>query len=321
MILTIFIAAATTSEPAWFDLEGRVQKTMSFINDAGQAGCRLVAFPKVFNYQQSLPMLKKYHGNSLPVDSEEMRCIRRAARDNQLYSICSNLLQVLISPTGDVINHRRKIKPTQVKKLVYGDGAGDTSCQLNCWKNMNPSLKSLNVSMGEQMLKYPDPATNVADPASNLVTPAYAIRAGTWTLAPFQRLSVEGLKKNTLEGVEPERDPLTYNGHARIFRPDGSLVVEPAKNFYGPLLIGLNECHLTKTLANFGGHQMRPDFIRLFVDTRHEELVTEVDLDGGIATYSTRERLRLNTLPERSKEKKGQTDTRRWKPRIGSRSI
>jgi len=25
-----------------------------------------------------------------------------------------------------VINHRRKIKPTHVEKLVYGDGAGDT---------------------------------------------------------------------------------------------------------------------------------------------------------------------------------------------------
>ena len=25
-----------------------------------------------------------------------------------------------------MINHRRKIKPTHVEKLVYGDGAGDT---------------------------------------------------------------------------------------------------------------------------------------------------------------------------------------------------
>jgi len=36
------------------------------------------------------------------------------------------LAQVLISPTGDVINQRRKIKPSHVEKLVYGDGAGDT---------------------------------------------------------------------------------------------------------------------------------------------------------------------------------------------------
>jgi cyanide hydratase len=39
---------------------------------------------------------------------------------------------------------------------------------------------------------------------------------------------------------------------------------------------------------------MRPDLIRLLVDTRRKELVTEADPDGNIATYSTRERLGLN---------------------------
>jgi cyanide hydratase len=165
---------------------------------------------------------------------------------------------------GEVINHRRKIKPTHVEKLVYGDGAGDTFKsvtptelgrlgQLNCWENMNPFLKALNVSEGEQIhiaawpvypgketLKYPDPATNVADPASDLVTPAYAIETGTWTLAPFQRLSVEGLKKTTPEGVEPETDPSTYNGHARIYKPDGTLVCKPDKDFDGLLFVDVS---------------------------------------------------------------------------------
>lgn len=341
MPITQYKAAAVTSEPCWFDLEAGVQKTISFINEAGQAGSKLIAFPEVWipgypywmwkvTYQQSLPLLKSYRENSLPVDSEEMRRIRRAARDNHIYVSMGfseidhatlYLSQVLISPTGDVLNHRRKIKPTHVEKLVYGDGDGDTFMsvvdtdlgrlgQLNCWENMNPFLKSLNIAMGEQIhiaawpvypgketLKYPDPATNVAEPASDIVTPAYALETATWTLAPFQRLSVEGLKKNTPAGMEPETDPSTYNGHARIYRPDGSLVVKPDKDFDGLLYvdIDLNEIHLTKALGDFAsGHYMRPDLIRLLVDTRRKELVTEVDPDGGIATYSTRERLGLN---------------------------
>jgi cyanide hydratase len=237
-------------------------------------------------------MLKKYRENSMAVDSEEFKRIRRAARDNQMYAYTHThlsspktdslppsyvslgfseidhstlyLAQALIDPTGAILNHRRKIKPTHVEKLVYGDGSGDTFesvvptelgriGQLNCWENMNPFLKALNVSAGEQVhiaawpiypgketLKYPDPATNVADPASDLVTPAYAIETGTWTLAPFQRLSVEGLKKNTPEGVEPETDPSTYNGHARIYRPDGSLVVKPEKDFDGLLYVDVS---------------------------------------------------------------------------------
>ncbi|KAK0642270.1 Cyanide hydratase [Lasiodiplodia hormozganensis] len=353
MPITKYKAAAVTSEPAWFDLEGGVQKTINFINEAGQAGCKLVAFPEVWipgypywmwkvTYQQSLPMLKKYRENSLRVDSEEMRRIRRAARDNQIHVSMGfseidhatlYLAQVLIAPDGSILNHRRKIKPTHVEKLVYGDGAGDTFesvvetelgrlGQLNCWENMNPFLKSLNVAAGEQIhvagwpvypgketLRYPDPATNVADPASDLVTPAYAIETGTWTLAPFQRLSKEGLKINTPEGVEPETDPSTYNGHARIYKPDGTCVARPDKDFDGLLYVDvdLDESHLTKALADFGGHYMRPDLIRLLVDTRRKELITRADPDGGVATYSTRERLGLHLpLDPPKDEKKGQ---------------
>lgn len=293
-------------------------------------------------YLQSLPMLKKYRENSIGVDSEEMRRIRRAARDNQIYVSLGfseidhatlYLAQVLISPTGDVINHRRKIKPTHVEKLVYGDGSGDTFMsvtdtelgrlgQLNCWENMNPFLKCLNVSQGEQVhiaawpiypevsrQVAPDPATNYSETASDFVTPEYALETATWTLAPFQRLSVEGLKTNTPEGVEPETDPSPYNGHARIYRPDGSLVVKPTKDFDGLLFvdIDLNETHLTKVLADFAGHYMRPDLIRLLVDTRRKELITEADPSGGIATYSTRQRLGLDkpldAKPERDVRK------------------
>ena len=40
-------AAAVTAEPGWFDLEASVQKTIYWINEAGKAGCKLLAFPEV----------------------------------------------------------------------------------------------------------------------------------------------------------------------------------------------------------------------------------------------------------------------------------
>lgn len=48
---------------------------------------------------------------------------------------------------------------------------------------------------------------------------------------------------------------------------------------------------------------MRPDLLRLLVDTRRKELVTEADPNGGIATYSTRERLGLNAPLEDAKKR------------------
>ncbi|KAJ4307952.1 hypothetical protein N0V84_012391 [Fusarium piperis] len=285
MPITKYKAAAVTSEPG-----AGVVKTIDFINEAGQAECKLVAFFKVWipgypywmwkvTYLQSLPMLKKYRENSM--------AIYVSLGFSEIDHATLYLAQVLIGPDGSVVNHRRKIKPTHVEKLVYGDGAGDTFMsvsetdigrvgQLNCWENMNPFLKALNASCREQVhvaawpvypgrecQVAPDPATNYADPASDLVTPEYAIETGAWTLAPFQQLSVEGLKKNTPEGVEPETDPSVYNGHARIYRPDGSLVVKPDKDFDGLIFVDIdpNENHLTKVLADFAGHYMRPDLI------------------------------------------------------------
>jgi len=55
---------------------------------------------------------------------------------------------------------------------------------------------------------------------------------------------------------------------------------------------------------------MRPDLIRLLVDTRRKELVTEADTNGGIATYTTRERLGLNVPldAQAPKQKAGSAD-------------
>lgn len=39
---------------------------------------------------------------------------------------------------------------------------------------------------------------------------------------------------------------------------------------------------------------MRPDLIRLLVDTRRKELITEADQNGGIGTYSTQDRVGLS---------------------------
>ena len=271
-------------------------------------------------------MIKAYRENSLAVDSEQMRRIRRAARDNDIFVSLGfseidhatlYLSQVLINPSGDVVNHRRKIKPTHVEKLLFGDGSGDTFMpvteteigrvgQLCCWEHMNPFLKALAISQGEQvhvaawpLYQSENPASVTNDPswASDVATLEYAVETGAWVLAPFQRISVEGVKKNTPAGLEPDTSDPMFTGDARIFKPGGGLAVpKPSKDFDGLLIadIDLNESHMMKAHADLGGHYMRPDLIRLLVDNRRKELITEVDQDGGIKSYSTAHRLGLD---------------------------
>jgi cyanide hydratase len=110
-------------------------------------------------------------------------------------------------------------------------------------------------------------------------------------------MSQEGIKKNTPPGVDVTTEPSRYESYARIFKPGGRLAVpKPAEDFDGLLIaeIDLDETHLMKSHADFGGHYMRPDLIRLLVDTSRKELVTELDPNGGIKSYSTAHRLGLD---------------------------
>lgn len=47
-VIKKYKAAAVAAEPGWFNLELSVQKTVSFINEAGAAGCKLIAFPELY---------------------------------------------------------------------------------------------------------------------------------------------------------------------------------------------------------------------------------------------------------------------------------
>jgi len=151
-----------------------------------------------------------------------------------------------------------------------------------------------------------DPYTNTSDPNSDIVSPAYAIETCTYVLAPFQRLSQEGVCKNTPDAKKDDCEPAdVYNGHTRIYGPDGQLLAKPDKDFEGLVFvdIDLDQCHLPKALADFGGHYMRSDLIRLLVDTRRKEPITHADQNGQLGKYSTSERVGLN-MPL-GEEKKG----------------
>ncbi|KAL6786356.1 carbon-nitrogen hydrolase [Trichoderma sp. SZMC 28012] len=345
MTITKYKAAAVNSEPEWFDLQAGVQKTIAFIKEAGDKGCKLIGFPEVwlpgypgwlwiYSYGQNLPLMQKYRENSLAVDSEEFRRIRRAARDNSIFVSLGFaeidhgtifMSQALIDPHGNVINHRRKIKPTHYEKVLFGDGSGDTFMpvtetelgrvgHLACWEHGNPFLKALAVSQGEQIhvAAWPVYSNSQVLPMSDLTwgsdvaTLEYAIETGSWVIAPFQRLTAEGVKKNTPPGLTPDPDTPTIGGYARIYKPGGALAVpNPTEDFDGLLIaeIDLDAIHLVKSHADWGGHYMRPDLIRLLVDTGRKELITEIDPTGGIKFHTTAQRLGLDRPLDTPREK------------------
>jgi cyanide hydratase len=79
-----------------------------------------------------------------------------------------------------------------------------------------------------------------ADPSNQTVTTAYAIETGTYTLSAWQTITEEGLKMNFPPGKAPT-DPKIFNGHARIFSPDGrSIAPHPEPDFHGLLFVDVS---------------------------------------------------------------------------------
>lgn len=64
-VLKKYKAAAVNAEPGWFDLEESVKRTIGWINEAGEAGCKLIAFPELCTY---LPYLLAMLDLGLGVD-------------------------------------------------------------------------------------------------------------------------------------------------------------------------------------------------------------------------------------------------------------
>lgn len=103
-------------------------------------------------------MIHDYMHNSLVKDSPQMRRIQEAVKAAGMFVVLGYserdghslyMAQSFISPDGDIVHHRRKIKPTHVERTLWGDGQGDSLKSvvdspfgkigdLNCWEHHQP---------------------------------------------------------------------------------------------------------------------------------------------------------------------------------------
>ena len=103
----------------------------------------------------------RYIKNSLKIDSLQMETICAAAKDDNItvalgfsenFHDSIYIAQAVIGPDGQILMHRRKIKPTHMERTVFGDATGDSLKNvvdtpigrvgmLACWEHTQPLLK------------------------------------------------------------------------------------------------------------------------------------------------------------------------------------
>lgn len=332
-------AAISQAEPCWFDLEAGVKKTISLIEEAASNGASLLAFSEVWlpgypgfvwtgTYVENQPLVLKYMKNSMTAYGPEMLRIRQAVAAAGIHVVLGFsersasslfLAQVMIGPDGNILLHRRKLKPTHLERTIFGDSTGDSLVNvvdtplgkigmLNCWEHLQPLLKFNTYAQGEQVhvASWPTFAHGDSGPYSLTVagtltaSEMYAIEGGAYVLLANQPMRRGGQIANT-EGQAYSKGENTTDmggGCARVYGPDARTLTKPTDPNYDGLIycdIDLDKIDEAKTVADPVGHYSRPDLMRLLIDDKPKHIV--VTAGDGKQTYTDRGTLTSTHLP------------------------
>jgi aliphatic nitrilase len=294
--------AVVQAAPVFMELDLTLDKGIALIEEAAAAGARLVAFPECWvpGYPwwawlsapaHNVKFFAPYHENSLVVGSPEFDRLRAAAEANKIFiSMGASerdhgslyMAQFLIDDCGQLIQARRKLKPTFVERTVFGEGDGsdlDVSTtslgrigQLNCWEHLQPLTKYAMFSLHEQVhigawpsfSCYPQ-AYSLGSELNTSVSRVYAAEGQCYVLAACALISEEMVE---LLAQTPEQRELIAagGGYSRIFGPDGSDLCEPLSPEEEGILyadIDLGTIAIAKCFADPVGHYARPDVTQL----------------------------------------------------------
>ncbi|KAI5868696.1 carbon-nitrogen hydrolase [Durotheca rogersii] len=317
--------AVTQAEPVWLDLAGSVRKACGLIEEAAKGGARIIAFAEVWipGYPGwiwarpvDLELQTKYIYNSLTLESDEMEQLKATAKKHAIAVVLGfsertpsdsvYIAQAIISPQGELVLHRRKVKPTHMERTIYGDGSGDDLTNvveldfgdplgkikvgaLACWEHTQPLLKYHSITQGEviHVAMWPplEPAVSVdqhglwsmtAHGCQNL-SQTYAIESGTYVLHATSVCTQKGIEALGSQNGLMCRQP--GGGHSCIIGPDGRRLTlalgdgnaETEGIVYGDL--DLTKVATVKGFLDVVGHYSRPDLLWLGVDRKKKEVV------------------------------------------------
>ncbi|OXR47947.1 amidohydrolase [Pusillimonas sp. T2] len=299
-----FKAATVQAEPVWFDAAATVEKTIGLIKEAADNNAQIIAFPEVFipGYPYHIwldspfagmgKFATRYHEQSLPIDSPLITRIQEAAENNNICVVIGfserdggslYMSQLIIDEKGEIVSHRRKLKPTHVERTVYGEGDGSDIAvhdmplgrvgALNCWEHFQTPTKYAMYAMHEQIHIAAWPGMSLYQPevfafsseAQLVATQMYAMEGQTFVLCSTQvvgKAALEFFCEN-----EMHEKLIGYGGgFAQIFGPDGRPLAErmPADGegiLYAE--IDLAQITMAKQAADPVGHYSRPDVFSL----------------------------------------------------------
>jgi nitrilase len=293
-----------------FDLSGALTSVQQGVREAAGQGAKLVLFPEAFlggypwglrfgsaiggRTEEGKALYQRYWESAITIPGPEAHRLgamakeagvilsvglieRTPGRASTLY--CT---QATWGEDGSLLGIHRKLKPTAIERLIWGEGDGSTLPVFDtavgrvggliCWENYMPLARMALYGKGVEI--YLAPTADSRDRWQATLRHiavegrCFVLGCNQWVQKlhyPKDILALPGVAAE-LEGWEDSMCP----GGSVIYGPDGTLLAGPLLDSPGVLIADLDLTHLARQRLEFDvvGHYNRPDLFHFTVDER-----------------------------------------------------
>ena len=299
--------AIIQESPVYLDREKTIEKAVLLVEQAASGGAELVVFPEAFisgypawiwrlrpgsDWGTSEELHSRLLDSSVDISAGDLKPLCDAAKKNKLSIVCGlnerdgslskatlyNTV-VVIGVNGEILNHHRKLMPTNPERMVwgFGDGSGlnvvDTPVgrvgTLLCWENYMPLARYSLYSQGVEV--YIAPTYDSGE--GWLGTMQHIAREGRcWVISSGVAITNSDIPADLpdREDLYPTTEEWINPGDSAVIAPGGEIVAGPMHQEKGILFaeIDSKRVAISKRDLDITGHYSRPDIFTLKVNTK-----------------------------------------------------
>ena len=300
-----FRVAVVQVPPVVLDRAATLARAVSKVEEAADAGARLVAFPEAFvpcypdwiwrlrpgnDYATTSEIWARFAPQAVDLEADDLAPLRDAARrrgvtitiginerDGEYSRATLYNTLVVIGPSGDIVLRHRKLVPTNPERMVWGagDGVGLETVStavgrvggLICWENYMPLARFALFAAGVQV--YVAPTWDEGDGWISTMR-HIALEGRCWVLSCGSVLRASDMPENLPGRSELYPDPEEWvnPGDSVIVSPAGDIVAGPLHEAEGILYADCDPSFVERAhrTLDVAGHYGRPDVFQLTID-------------------------------------------------------
>jgi nitrilase len=296
-----------------FDREASVEKACRLTHEAAAQGAKLVLFPEAFipAYPRGLTFgavvgsrspegrltWQTYRANSVDIPSPATQALGAAAREANVYMAIGIIerdsqfsggtlycTMLYFNPNGELIGKHRKLKPTALERLIWGEGDGSTLTVLDtelgkigglfCWENYMPLARMALYGKGVEIYLAPTADSRDSWQAS-VQHIACEGRCFVLSCNQYVTKSMYPPDLNGLEELANQPEEICRGGSV-IVSPLGKVLAGPLFGQEGILCAELDMAEIARSKYDLDvtGHYARPDVFQLIINEKPLSPVT-----------------------------------------------